>query len=73
MMSDKKGTLKAVVGRVTGDRHVEAEGVAEVEVANTPGEVDVTDDLVAEKEIDVRKQHSDVPDEGLPPATGPTT
>jgi uncharacterized protein YjbJ (UPF0337 family) len=53
--------VKEVLGAVTGDRRVEAEGRVEQKVADpgTPAET-VTDDKVAREERDVKKDHHDV-------------
>jgi uncharacterized protein YjbJ (UPF0337 family) len=63
--ADKKGEVKEILGAVTGDRRVEAEGRVEQKVADpgAPAET-VTDDTVAREERDVKKDHHDVADAG---------
>jgi uncharacterized protein YjbJ (UPF0337 family) len=63
--AEKKGELKEVLGAVTGDRRVEAEGRVEQKVADpgTPAET-VTDDEVSSEERDVKKDHHDVAADG---------
>jgi uncharacterized protein YjbJ (UPF0337 family) len=59
---DAKGEVKEVLGAVTGDRRVEAEGRVEQQVANpdTP-ESEESDAAVGQAERDVREDHHDVP------------
>ena len=56
-----KGKVKEIVGAVTGDRRVEAEGRAEEKVARPDLPVDeVTDEVVDEEHEAVRKDHGDI-------------
>ncbi len=56
-----KGKVKEIVGAVTGDRRVEAEGRAEEKVARPDLSVDeVTDEVVDEEHEAVRKDHGDI-------------
>ncbi len=59
--NNKKGEVKEVLGAVTGDRRVEAEGRVEQKVADPDtGTEAVTEDKVAQEERDVKKDHHDV-------------
>lgn len=65
-----KADVKEVVGAVTGDRRVEAEGRAEQRAADADAPLDsVTDDAVHQEERDVKKEHHDMPGGGA--AEGP--
>ncbi len=56
-----KGKLKEVLGAVTGDRRVEAQGRAEKKVARPDVPVDaVTDEVVDDEQESVREDHGDV-------------
>jgi uncharacterized protein YjbJ (UPF0337 family) len=59
-MSERSGKAKEVVGWVTGDREVEAQGRVEQEVAD-PDEAgdDVTSEAVADKTLEVRREHGE--------------
>jgi len=65
-----KGDVKEVLGAVTGDRRVEAEGRVEQQAADAdaPGET-ITDGAVHREERDVKKDHHDTPGAGA--AEGP--
>ena len=57
-----KGVLKEALGAVTGDRHVEAEGVVEQKVADPQApEGEENDETVRQEEREVRATHSEVP------------
>ena len=57
-----KGAVKEVLGAVTGDRHVEAEGRVEQRVAEPESSAEaVTDEAVDKAEKNVKKDHHDVP------------
>jgi uncharacterized protein YjbJ (UPF0337 family) len=59
--SEKKGEVKEVLGAVTGDRRVEAEGRVERKVADPGTQTEaLTEDAVAREERDVKKDHHDV-------------
>ncbi|MDQ1428521.1 MAG: hypothetical protein QOK39_1997 [Acidimicrobiaceae bacterium] len=59
--NEKKGEVKEVLGAVTGDRRVEAEGRVEQKRADPgTGTEAVTEDTVAREERDVKKDHHDV-------------
>jgi uncharacterized protein YjbJ (UPF0337 family) len=62
-----KGEVKEVLGAVTGDRRVEAEGRVEQRVAD-PGapEDDVSDTAVGDQEGSVRQAHHDVAADAAP-------
>jgi uncharacterized protein YjbJ (UPF0337 family) len=62
-----KGDVKEVVGALTGDRRVEAEGRVEQRAADA--DAPVTDDTVDQEERHVKKDHHDVP--GGAAAEGP--
>ncbi len=63
-MGESTGKVTEVVGRVTGDREVEAKGRVEQKAADPSQPVeDVTEDQVEEETEDVRKDHLDVPPE----------
>jgi uncharacterized protein YjbJ (UPF0337 family) len=56
-----KGKVKEIVGAVTGDRRVEAEGRAEEKVARPDLPVDeATNEVVDEEHEAVRKDHGDI-------------
>jgi uncharacterized protein YjbJ (UPF0337 family) len=56
-----KGKIKEVLGALTGDRRVEAEGRAEEKVARPDVPVDeVTDEVVDDEHESVRKDHGDI-------------
>jgi uncharacterized protein YjbJ (UPF0337 family) len=59
-VSEHTGKVKEVVGWATGDREVEAEGRVEQEVAD-PDEApdEVTDESVADKTFEVRREHGE--------------
>jgi uncharacterized protein YjbJ (UPF0337 family) len=60
--SPLKGDVKEIVGAVTGDRRVEAEGRADKRVANPDDPVDeATDEVVGQETDEVRQQHHDIP------------
>jgi uncharacterized protein YjbJ (UPF0337 family) len=56
-VADAKGKAKEKLGWLTGDRTVEAEGRAEQETDDEPGE-----ERVAEKTEEVRKQYGETTD-----------
>lgn len=57
-----KGAVKEVVGAVTGDRHVEAEGRVERKVADPQApDREESDQTVHEEERTVRSTHGDIP------------
>ncbi|MDQ1357962.1 MAG: hypothetical protein QOF20_1763 [Acidimicrobiaceae bacterium] len=57
-----KGEVKEVLGAVTGDRRVEAEGRVEQQVADPEApQSDESDAAVGQAERDVREDHHDVP------------
>jgi len=60
-MGDKMGKITEVVGRVTGDREVEAKGKVE-QNATDPGDGadEVTDAAVDQGTEDVRREHHDI-------------
>ena len=60
-MGDKTGKITEVVGRVTGDREVEAKGKVEQD-ASGPGDGadEVTDAAVDQETEDVRREHHDI-------------
>jgi uncharacterized protein YjbJ (UPF0337 family) len=63
-MGESTGKVTEVVGRVTGDREVEAKGRVEQKAADPSQPVDdVTEDTVEEEAEDVRKDHRDIPPE----------
>jgi uncharacterized protein YjbJ (UPF0337 family) len=56
-----KGKIKEVLGALTGDRRVEAQGRAEEKVARPDVPVDeVTDEVVDDEHESVRKDHGDI-------------
>jgi uncharacterized protein YjbJ (UPF0337 family) len=62
-MGESTGKITEVVGRVTGDREVEAKGRVEQEAADPSQPVDqVTEGEVEEEKEEVRQEHRDVPD-----------
>jgi len=65
-MGDKIGKITETVGRVTGDREVEAKGRVEQDATNPEESVDeVSDEAVETERQVVRREHSDVdPDPG---------
>jgi uncharacterized protein YjbJ (UPF0337 family) len=65
-----KGDVKEVLGAVTGDRRVEAEGRAEQRVADPAApETEESQETVDGHEDAVRRAHGDVP--GAPGDEGP--
>ncbi|MDQ1392697.1 MAG: hypothetical protein QOF30_1674 [Acidimicrobiaceae bacterium] len=57
-----KGEVKEVLGAVTGDRRVEAEGRVEQQVADPDApQSNESDAAVGHAERDVREDHHDVP------------
>jgi uncharacterized protein YjbJ (UPF0337 family) len=64
-MGETTGKITEVVGRVTGDREVEAKGRVEQEAADPSEPVsDVTEGEVEAEKEEVRQDHLDVPDGG---------
>jgi uncharacterized protein YjbJ (UPF0337 family) len=62
-MGETTGKITEVVGRVTGDREVEAKGRVEQEAADPAQPVeDVTEGTVEEEKEEIRREHLDVPD-----------
>jgi len=60
-----KGQVKEVLGAVTGDRAVEAEGRVEQQVADPSSPVDdESDDAVRHEELAARQAHGDLPLDG---------
>jgi uncharacterized protein YjbJ (UPF0337 family) len=60
-MKEQLGKAKEAVGWATGDRHVEAEGRAEAEAADTAMSTnEATEEVVDAKEHEVRKEHGDI-------------
>lgn len=56
-----KGKIKEVLGAVTGDRRVEAQGRAEEKIARPDVPVDdVTDEVIDDEHESVRKDHGDI-------------
>ena len=59
-MGEQSGKAKEVVGWVTGDRKVEAEGLVEQDVADPDEAVDeATGEAVADKTLEVRREHGE--------------
>jgi uncharacterized protein YjbJ (UPF0337 family) len=60
-VKEQLAKVRAILGRVTGDRRVEAEGRAKEEAADdaspTPA---ATEDVVEEKQHEVRQEHGDI-------------
>jgi uncharacterized protein YjbJ (UPF0337 family) len=62
-MGEQTGKVTEVVGRVTGDREVEAKGRVEQEAADPSQPVNqVSEAEVEEEKEEVRREHLDVPD-----------
>ena len=62
-MGEQTGKVTEVVGRITGDREVEAKGRVEQEAADPSQPVNqVTEGEVEEEKEEVRREHLDVPD-----------
>jgi uncharacterized protein YjbJ (UPF0337 family) len=61
-MGEQTGKITEVVGRVTGDREVEAKGRVEQEAADpAASRDDVTEIAVDEETEEVRREHRDIP------------
>jgi uncharacterized protein YjbJ (UPF0337 family) len=61
LMKEQLAKAKEAVGWATGDRHVEAEGRAEaVATESATSTNDATEEVVDEKEHEVRKEHGDI-------------
>jgi|GEM_PF-4982202 len=61
IMGDKIGKITEAVGRVTGDREVEAKGRVEQDALDPEASVDeVTDETVETERQIVRGEHSDI-------------
>jgi uncharacterized protein YjbJ (UPF0337 family) len=58
-MGENAGKAKEVLGWVTGDREVEAEGRVEQDVASDEPLDEVTDKAVADKTLEVRREHGE--------------
>lgn len=60
-MGDKVGKVKETLGRVTGDREVEAKGRVEQD-ATDPDEAvdDVTEEAIDDERQVVRREHRDI-------------
>jgi uncharacterized protein YjbJ (UPF0337 family) len=62
-MGERTGKVTEVVGRVTGDREVEAKGRVEQDAADPSQPVDdVTEGEVEAEKEEVRREHLDIPD-----------
>jgi len=60
-MGDKIGKITETVGRVTGDREVEAKGRVEQDAGDPDEPVEeVTDEAVEAERRTVRSEHSDI-------------
>ena len=60
-MGDKTGKITEVVGRVTGDREVEAKGKVEQDASDRGDGADQVTDAAVDQEIeDVRREHHDI-------------
>lgn len=60
-MADKLGKITEVVGRVTGDREVEARGRVEQDATNPDAVIDdVTEEAVETEKQVVRREHRDI-------------
>jgi len=65
-MGDTIGKVTETVGRVTGDREVEAKGRVEQDAADGGGPArDVTDQAVEDEKQVVRGEHSDIDPEAV--------
>lgn len=60
-MDDKAAKAKEIVGYATGDRRVEAEGRLQEEKSQQ-----VTEDEVADEQLEVRQDHGEYQPERLP-------
>lgn len=59
-MGDTIGKITETVGRVTGDREVEAKGRVEQDAADPNQSAEVTDEAVDDEEEVVRREHHDI-------------
>jgi uncharacterized protein YjbJ (UPF0337 family) len=61
IVKEQLGKVKAALGWMTGDRRVEAEGRAEEDAADPAKPTDAaTEEVVDEREREVRKEHGDI-------------